>query len=36
MMAAEFKPAAALSRMFHGFHQEHPQNLYSYEKYILV
>lgn len=35
-MAAEFKPAAALSRTFHGFHQEYPQNVYSYEKYILA
>lgn len=35
-MTAEFKPASALSRMFHRFHQEHPQNLYSHKKYILV
>jgi len=33
---AEFKPAAALSIMFHRFHREHPQNLYSHEEYILV
>lgn len=31
-MTAEFKPEASLSGMFHRFHPEYPQYVYSHEK----